>query len=158
MNYELKTVSFIHIDRVLVTAKILHRCGKDMAEKKNLHHWDNSLCKTIAVVCLELLKNKVFLVYDDNAIGTFGIRKVEDGMYFEKLAILPECSGKGIGSWCIQQIEQMGKEQECLYVTMAVYDKSEHAKEFYRNRGYVFCGERKTRKHTELVMRKDLTK
>lgn len=156
MSYTCKSVSFLHPIRLLATAKILYLCGKDMARKYDLHHWDNSMLKTTAVVCYGLLKNKTFLVYDEKAIATFQVKKNGDCLHFGKLATLPECSGKGIGSWCMSNIEQMAKDQGCSSISMEVYDKSNHAKEFYLHRGYVLCGEVKTRKYTEFKMRKDL--
>ena len=157
MSYKCKSVSFIHPIRIMTTAKILYRCGKDMAQRHDLHHWDNSMLKTVAVVCYGLIKNKTFLVYDDEATATFQIRKDGDSLHFGKLATLPDCSGKGIGSWCLKYIEQTAKEQGCFSVSMEVYDKSNHAKDFYLHRGYVLCGEVKTRKYTEFKMRKELS-
>lgn len=157
MNYESKVVSFIHPKRIIETAKILYLCGKDMAVKNDLHHWDNSKIKTLAVVLYGLLRNKTYLVFDEKeAIATFSIKKQNKELHFNKLATVPECVGKGVGTWCMNRIEQIAKDEGCSSVSMEVYDRSHHAKEFYLHRGYVVCGEVKTRKYTEYKMLKDL--
>ena len=35
---------------LIKVSDILYKCGKDMAEKYGLHHWDNSKLKNTAVV------------------------------------------------------------------------------------------------------------
>ncbi len=156
MNYEYKKVSFLHPVRMIQTANILYQCGKDMAKKYNIHHWDNSKIKTLAIVVLGLFGGQTYLAYDGVPIATFKIKKNDKELRFQKLATLPEYSGKGIGSWCMSKIEHIAKEMECVAVTMEVYDKSEHAKNFYLHKGYVLCGETKTRKYTEYKMKKEL--
>jgi GNAT superfamily N-acetyltransferase len=156
MSYKLKTVSFIYPRRIIKTADILYRYGKDMAKKSDLHHWDNSKFKTLIIVLYGLLRNKTFLVSENKAVATFSIRKDGNALHFGKLATLPECSGRGVGSWCMQQIEEMARKQGCTTVTLEVYDQSNNAREFYLHRGYVVCGEVKTLKYSELKLKKDL--
>ncbi len=95
-------------------------------------------------------------MYKDIPVATFKVKKISADLHFGKLATLPECSGKGIGSWCMNYIEQIAKEKNCSSVCMEVYDKSIHAQEFYLHRGYAFCGEVKTRKYIEYKMRKEM--
>lgn len=46
-----------NIKKSLLLAKILNQCGKDMAQKYNLHHWDNSMVKSCVIVGLCFLRN-----------------------------------------------------------------------------------------------------
>ncbi|MBE7049644.1 MAG: GNAT family N-acetyltransferase [Ruminococcaceae bacterium] len=157
MNIEMKKVSIAHPIRMIYTVQILYKCGKDMAKKYGLHHWDNSYIKTFAIVLLGIFgRGNTYLVYKDVPVATFRVNQTQDEFHFGKLATHPEYSSKGIGSWCMDYIERMAKEQCCSAVTLEVYDKSNHAKDFYTHRGYVLCGEVKTRKYTEFKMRKDL--
>lgn len=156
MDYTYKRVTVFHPLRVLRTARILHRCGKDMAKKYDLHHWDNSWTKTLAVVLLTACKGKTYLVTLDQPVATFTYKQSGDTLYFEKLATLPECAGQGIGGHCMAEIERIAKEKGCRSVSMDVYDRSEHAKQFYLHKGYVFCGEIKTRKYVGCKMKKDI--
>ena len=56
MAYKLKKVSVYDIPQLTKVASILNACGKDMAKKYNLHHWDNPYIKSFAIVCLCILK------------------------------------------------------------------------------------------------------
>lgn len=85
-----------------------------MAEKYDLHHWDNSHFKNFIIVVFCVLKNSVYLVSEeDNYVATFQTRKVGEMFRFEKLACLPEMSGKGIGMFCINTIEKMALKMSC---------------------------------------------
>lgn len=128
-----------------------------MATKQDLHHWDNSHFKNWIIVILCALKNDIYLVYNNNKpIATFQTRKLGQSYLFQKLATLPECAGTGIGSFCINEIERLGKEAGCKEVICEVYEKSVHAIEFYKHRGYVAYETVDTLKYKELKLRKEL--
>lgn len=151
---KLKTHNILQLKEV---SDILYECGKDMAEKYRLHHWDNSHFKNWIIVALCALKNNIYLVYNENMpVATFQTRKVERSFLFQKLATIPGFSGCGIGSYCLTQIEQLAKENNCTEVICEVYDKSEHAKTFYEHRGYTVCGVIETLKYKELKLRREL--
>ena len=127
-----------------------------MAQKYDLHHWDNSHIKNWIIVALCALKNDIYLVYDEKTpIATFQTRKAEQSFLFQKLATDPVFAGKGVGSYCLTEIETLAKKAGCTSVICEVYDKSEHAKTFYVRRGYVVYGATETLKYTELKMRKE---
>ena len=92
------TVQKLHkyeLNHFLSVAKILNRCGKDMAEKYGLHHWDNSMIKSCIIVLLCAMKNKIYLVLDGKkTVATFQTKKIGGVLFFEKLAVIPEVSGK----------------------------------------------------------------
>lgn len=159
MNRELKLnvkrILPCNIKKALILARILNDCGKDMAQKYGLHHWDNSMIKSCLIVGIGLLRNQVYLVSKDkNPVATFQLKKIGDALFFEKLAVSPEVSGKGYGSYCMRLIEKMAKKLGCERVQMEVYDQSRHAIEFYQKKGYLQVGKTGTRKYTDLVMEK----
>ena len=89
------------IPALFKVSEILYKCGKDMAQKYNLHHWNNSRFKNLVIVGLCVLKNNIFIVYDDKkAVATFQTRKTKDSYLFQKLATSPDFAGGGIGSQC----------------------------------------------------------
>ena len=153
--YSVKRVKIWDISNLHKIVKILYKCGKDMANEKDLHHWDNSMIKTWAIVFLCALKNCVYLVlFDKIPVATFQTRRLGNALLFQKLATLPSFSGRGIGAFCLNEIEQLAKDLHCDEVVCEVYDKSEHAITFYENRGYVVYGETSTIKYKELKLRK----
>lgn len=155
--YLVKRVRLWNVNMLFKVTDVLYRCGKDMAEKYDLHHWDNSRFKTFAIVCYCALKNKIYAVFggQTNApIATFQTRKKQTSFLFQKLATLPEAAGKGVGSFCLSEIETMAQSAGCKEVVCEVYDKSEHAKAFYERRGYRVFGETKTLKYGELKLKK----
>ena len=73
---------------------ILYECGKDMAKKYDLHHWDNSHIKNHIIVALCAMKNDIYLVYSEKTpVATFQTRKTGQSFLFQKLATTPAFSG-----------------------------------------------------------------
>lgn len=86
-NIQVKQVHFYQIKHILGVATILNQCGKDMADKYDLHHWDNPMFKSVLIVCMRLLENKVFLVVEGKCpVATFQIREEKDALFFEKIS------------------------------------------------------------------------
>lgn len=141
---------------VLAVTNILYACGKDMAKKYDIHHWDNPWVKTLLIIVLCLRKNRVFVVKGKKIAATYQTRKTEDGLYFEKLAVKPEESGKGIGSFCLNQIEAEARKSGCVKVHADVYSKSQHAIQFYQRHGYTQAGRDKTLKYEVVCLEKVL--
>lgn len=140
---------------MMAVAKILNSCGKDMATKYNLHHWDNSFIKSFAIVCFCSLKNEVYLVdCDSKHVATFMIHTNKSSLHFEKLGTLPSESGKGIGSFCLMRIEELALKAGCKRIFMEVYEPSQHAISFYEHNGYSVVDRKDSLKYCELVMEK----
>lgn len=155
--YRICKLSKVNIVGLKKVSDILYECGKDMAKKYGLHHWDNSHIKNHIIVALCAMKNDIYLVYNEKApVATFQTRKTGQSLLFQKLATSPAFSGGGIGSYCLKEIEALAKENECTEVICEVYDQSEHAKSFYEHRGYAIYGETETLKYKELKLRKEL--
>ncbi len=153
--YKIKKVAWFNIPQLAKVASILNACGKDMANKYDLHHWDNPYVKTFVIVGLCVIKNEVFLLSnEDKAIATFQI-KVKNGiLHFEKLGTHPSEAGRGIGSLCMKKIEDIALKRGCKKVTMEVYEPSKHAISFYENKGYRHVGTVDTLKYKEIKMEK----
>lgn len=150
-------VSFKNALKLLDVTDILHKSGKDMALKQDLHHWDNSRLKTLVIVLLCAMKNDIYLVYDGEiAVATFQTKKIGNSLLFQKLAVDPGFANKGIGSFCLGEIEKLAKLAECGSTICEVYDKSEHAISFYTAKGYTVCGTTNTLKYKQLELRKEL--
>lgn len=154
----MKTRAINSLSDCLLVANILYACGKDMSIKHDLHHWDNPWFKSLIIVILTSFKNNIFIVQENNiAVATYQT-KIKNGiLYFEKLAVLPSKSGKGIGSLCLKTIEEEANIRGCLKIQMDVYSKSTHAIDFYKNHGYREVGENKTFKFDIVCMEKKLT-
>ena len=155
-KYNLKRVRFYNLFDIKSISDILYACGKDMAEKYNIHHWDNGYLKTFLIAIYSSLKGCTYILSNDNnaAIATFQVSLSNDRLHFGKLATHPQYAGKGIGTYCINRIEKIASAKNCKEVYMEVYDKSQHAIDFYKHKGYEVCGETKTIKYTEIKMRK----
>lgn len=155
--YRICKLSKVGIVGLKKVSDILYECGKDMAKKYGLHHWENSRIKNYIIVALCAMKNDIYLVNNEKTlVATFQTRKMGQSFLFQKLAICPSFSGGGIGSYCLTEIERLAKENGCTEVVCEVYDKSEHAKSFYEHRGYAIYGETNTLKYKELKLRKEL--
>lgn len=155
--YSIHKINILDIFGFMKVSDILYECGKNMAKRYGLHHWDNSHIKNLLIVALCAMKNDIYLVYKEKTpVATFQTRKLEQSFLFSKLAVSPDYAGAGIGSYCLTQIEYFAKEANCKDVICEVYDKSENAKKFYRHRGYVIYGTTKTLKYMELKLRKEL--
>lgn len=128
-----------------------------MAEKYDLHHWDNSHFKNWIIVALCALKNRIYLVYDGKTpVATFQTRKVNEDLLFQKLATLPEFAGKGIGTFCMNQIERLGRAEDCRHLICEVYDQSHYAKSFYEHRSYTVYAATDTLRYKILKLQKEL--
>ena len=62
---------------LLKVSDILYKCGKNMAQKYDLHHWDNSRFKTWIIVALCALKNNIYLLYGENKMPYSWYERIE---------------------------------------------------------------------------------
>lgn len=146
-----------NISELLKVSDILYKCGKDMAMKYDLHHWDNSHFKSFIIVVLCALRNNIYLIYDNKIpVATFQTKKNSHSFSFQKLATLPDFAGGGVGTFCLNEIERLAKLEDCQEIICEVYDKSEHAKKFYERRGYLVYGATETLKYKELKLKKEI--
>lgn len=157
-NYTIKKVGHFDLFSMYHISQILVSCGKDMVQKYNLRHWNNGIFKTFLIVCYLSLKHDMWLVIDEGrqSVATFQTKKTSKGLHFGKLATSPQSAGKGIGSFCMLAIEEIAIKLGCDVVYMEVYDKSQHAINFYLHRGYIQCGMMNSFKYKEYILQKQL--
>lgn len=145
------------IVKLFKVSNILYACGKDMAQKSDLHHWNVSRLKMLMIVVWYNLSNDTYLVYEgETAKATFQVKKLDDTMAFQKLATAPQYSGKGLGTFCLQEIEQIAKAAGCKEVICDVYDKNTDVKVYYEKRGYHQYDIGETRNYTILKLKKEI--
>ena len=142
---------------IIAVTNILHSCGKDMAKKYDIHHWDNPWIKTLIIVLMCLKNNKGYVLEQAGSIvATYQIKVADGSLYFEKLAVKPEMSGRGLGSFCLNEIEEIAQKSGCKKVRMDVYSKSKHAIQFYKNHGFSQTGLNTTLKYQVVCLEKEL--
>lgn len=154
MELSVKEIGITDLVGLKKVEKVLYACGKDMANKYDIHQWDNTHTKNMVILALCELKNDVFLVSDafGNPAATFQARKTDDIYYFEKLATLPEYQGKGIAERMLEQIRKTAREKGCSKVACSVYEKNRYALEYYRKKGFTVCGTTQTKKYKLIDM------
>lgn len=128
---------------------ILVSCGEDMYKRLGLNHWYpyDDLNKFQAKVKYA----NVYCVYSkDQMIGTFNLNEnprayyklsmwsnpEAKAVYLGQLAILPEFQGKGLGVWCMQQIENIVQEMGCEIIRFDCIERHPRLVKFYENAGY----------------------
>lgn len=157
VNYSVKKVSPFSFRKLAQVERLLYEAGRYLAEKEGLHHWDNSHFKTAMIVCLCVLKYKVFLVYDgSNPVATIQTKESGDHFFAQKLAVRTDRFGHGTGSFCMRFVERQAKECGYRSIRHVVYDKNEKAIEFHKSQGYAVVGKTETLKYKELIMEKVL--
>lgn len=159
MANSIKKIRLYNLISLWKIAKILKACGDDMYSKYGLKHWKNGYLKTILIVILCAIKNSLYAVFDNSGlmIATFQTRRMDDALHFSKLAVLPSSSSRGVGSYCIAEIETMAKSYGLSKLKCEVYDKSLYAYAFYEKRGFVRIGEMNTLKYSEFILEKRLS-
>ena len=128
---------------------ILAAAGAYMVEVFDLHHWETPYGKDRITQDTET--KQVYLAKSgDTFVATFTLsdktsrafadKPYADAMYLSKFSVAPGVMKGGIGSGCIQYLEQLCKAQGKTKVRLDVYEKSEHAIKFYYKMGYEKVG------------------
>lgn len=143
------TIQKVTPDQVDALHAILEQCGLDMQAKFGLSHW-------IPAYPIERLREdartkSVYAVREDRQIiatFTIGMRAPyyyaesiwqnpdARALYVNHLAVLPAYQSKGIGTWCMQTVEQFALAEDCAAVRLDAYGKHTMLHEFYRRLGY----------------------
>lgn len=158
MRYTVRKIGFYNLPAFIKVSKILKECGDDMYYKYKLKHWKNSYFKTLLIVIYMSLKNTIYGVFDNkqDMIATFQIKYESDCLHFAKLAVSPQMTGKGVGSFCLDEMEKMANQKKVHFLKCEVYEKSEHAYLFYLNRGFKKIRSIETFKYKEIMLEKIL--
>lgn len=57
-------------------------------------------------------------------------------MFVEELAVHPELSGQGIGSFVLEQLEHLARVRGCTHLVLEVAENNDSALQFYRARSF----------------------
>lgn len=142
------TIHKVTSEQVDALHAILEQCGLDMRAKFGLSHW-------IPAYPIERLREdartkSVYAVHDGQIIATFTVGTQAPyyyadsvwqnpdarALYVNHLAVLPAYQGKGIGTWCMQTVEQFALAEGCSVTRLDAYGKHTKLHEFYRRLGY----------------------
>ena len=86
--YSIKKLGKFNIFGLKKVSDILYECGKDMARKYDLHHWDNSRFKNWIIITLCALKNSIYLIYKDGTpVATFQTKKMANPFCFKNAIV-----------------------------------------------------------------------
>lgn len=147
--------------------EIIKVCGEHMYKEQGLAHWRSPYpIEAIKENCKE---REVFLVKDldtDTYVHTFQLELISKFIdanevpiaIINKFATIPTVAGKGIGKLSMDYIEEFCSNKGVSKIDLDVYDKSDHAVQFYKKRGFIITGSRPTRHFTVYLMEKRLEK
>jgi GNAT superfamily N-acetyltransferase/ketosteroid isomerase-like protein len=134
-------------DKVEELHGVLAKCGEDL-KRQGLDHWDPPY--PLESLRKDAEERRVYRIRLDRGLaGTFtigtepleyydaGIWSTPDekAVYASRLAILPELQGRGIGTWCMGEVERIAAE-DGLAVRLDGYEKHERLLRFYDRLGY----------------------
>ena len=139
-------------DQYNAVCSIMALAGEHMHRVLDLSHWHPFPSSENFVSHLD--GKEVFGVYDNELlVGTFNISTqpepyyLEDmseywsrldmpTMYFSAFALLPSHQQKGVGSWCMQEMDKMIQERGFNQVRFDAVNTHPKLKGFYRKNGY----------------------
>ncbi len=138
--------------------EIMKQCGQDMKERLGLGHWDPPY--PLALLRTSAKERRVYAVLtDEQLVATFTVGKEppsyyhtiagvweswdpsgEPALYVNRLAVLPALQGQGIGTWCMQEIEQMASREGYEAIRLDAYGNHLKLVEWYQHLGYHWRG------------------
>jgi GNAT superfamily N-acetyltransferase len=138
--------------------EILNKCGQDMKVRLGLSHWDPPYPLELMRKSAE--ERRVYAVYNDALlVATFtvgtqppvyyrtipGVWESWDSagvpaLYANRLAVLPELQGQGIGTWCMQEYERIAFVEEYNAIRLDTDDKHLNLLTWYEKLGYLWRG------------------
>ena len=134
--------------------KVLSLCADDMSTR-GLNHWIPYYPKQRIID--DISNKSVYIVEDNNRIiGTFTIIIDSKALYLSKFAIIPDCSGRGVGTKCLTFIENICKKNGISVIKLDVYERSLDAIRFYEKNGFIIFGKKPTRRFVVFEMEKEL--
>ncbi|HLX56601.1 MAG TPA: GNAT family N-acetyltransferase [Ktedonobacteraceae bacterium] len=138
--------------------EILRQCGQDMKVRLGLGHWDPPYPLELMRKSVE--ERSVYAVHnDEQLVATFTVgtqaptyyRTIpgvweswdaagEPALYANRLAVLPEIQGQGIGTWCMQEYERIARVEGYEAIRLDAYDKHLRLLAWYEKLGYHWRG------------------
>lgn len=164
MNLSFEKVNSDDFEKIIEIYNIIHDCGQTMLHNQGLTHWSKPY--PIDFIKQDCLNRDVYLIKDLNKntyVHTFQLefRYICDDRqtteaYLYKFATRPNFSGKGIGKFSMDFIEDYCRSIGVAKISLEVYEKSEHAIRFYQHRGFIITGQKQTRHFVVYLMEKTL--
>lgn len=132
-------------NQIEIVYSILKESGRYMVDTFGLMHWSKPYSKEKIEQDIE--NKDVYIVRDNNQnIATFMLSEDtsyyfeeipdENAVYLSKLAVNPDVVNSGIGTACMNYIEDICRQNNKTKVRLDVYDKSVQAVNFYIKMGY----------------------
>lgn len=168
MNLSFERVFQNEDKKIFEVYEIIRISGEHMYKEQGLIHWkDPYPIDSIKKNCEE---REVFLVKELDMgifVHTFQLEFNHEYNQLEnnegkkicvvnKFATLPNVAGNGIGKLSMNYIEEYCKDLGISKICLDVYDKSEHAINFYKKRGFIVTGTKPTRHFTVYLMEKQI--
>ncbi len=145
-------------DEMEALHEILSKCGQGMKARLGLSHWDPPY--PLELMRKAAQERDVYAVYnDEQLVATFTVgtqpptyyRTIpgvweawdpagEPALYANRLAVLPEFQGLGIGTWCMHEYERMARVEECETIRLDAYDKHLSLLAWYEKLSYHWRG------------------
>ena len=128
---------------------ILSLCGEHMYRVQGLDHWYPFT--TMEWFVEELLSKRYYGVFSDAMlVGTFTLSETPPvydisrywadpqarAMYFIAFAILPSHQGQGIGTWCLNQVDEMMHRNRHPYLRFDAEARNKPLLRYYEKLGY----------------------
>ncbi|MEL6162966.1 MAG: GNAT family N-acetyltransferase, partial [Cyanobacteria bacterium J06628_3] len=151
------SISRVTVSEISAVHQILVECGLDLRKRFNLSYWVPPY--PIEKMRKDINKMDIYAVMlNSEPIGTFTIEtKMPSGylkygdinwqnprssaFYIHRLAILPLFQGKGIGTWCLQQIENLAINHNYSAIRLDAVKVNQKLLDFYEKSGYKKVGE-----------------
>ena len=128
---------------------ILTAAGAYMVEVFDLHHWEtpygkdriaqDTEAKQVFLACEQGVYVATFTLSDKTG-RAFADKPVANAAYLSKFAVNPNSMQSGIGSACMDYMENLCRQQGKEKLRLDVYDQSQHAIKFYYKMGYEEVG------------------
>ncbi|NUM56728.1 MAG: GNAT family N-acetyltransferase [Candidatus Hydrogenedentes bacterium] len=133
---------------------LIEACGEDMWRRLGLDHWKPP---TPIEVFRDYARTKeVYAVRDGNELAaTFTIgpdapepyppsnwaNHAHRAIYLNKLAVSPMLQGRGLGRWCMDEVERLTRERGFHAVRFDALTRNAPLLAFYDHLGYRRCGD-----------------
>jgi ribosomal protein S18 acetylase RimI-like enzyme len=95
--------------------------------------------KTIDILTAELNRSDALVIEtDDKIVGCVLFRPRDEGIYFERLSILPAYRNRGLGHLMLNEIEARALQSGETVIWFSVRLELTRLQDFYKDIGYVF--------------------
>jgi len=139
----------VHEDEIKLIYNLMVRCGEHMHTQYSLDHWYPYMDEKTFIN--KIKGKKLYGVYRDGIpIASFNVSTEPRDYYFDslwnfpakkalylgQLATDPALQSRGIGKWCMEQVEMIASELKCTAVRFDAIEMHPWLKNFYMSLGY----------------------